>query len=279
MERVGQAGTTTIVPETEAPPGSSGAAEAPALLPLPVSQAGFGVEIAMLWVLSCQGDREARRDESRAEEQAMLRAGRNRIAELREQTRAAWRAEIVRGVGGIAAGGLQVVGACCPAGGPRSGGDTEASGSEVAAATGDATDASGATDTAPPTFEGPDDDVGVAAEVAAEPVTDPARAAREAPVEPAAEARKVDLRALLTGGARLPEATGTLWGGYHDQRAGEHGAAAEGHGLAQEIAQRHAARSRDAQADANDDVTRTIELIREMLAATNAAQGAAILRG
>ena len=214
MARVEQAGPAAFAPEVEATVAEPVSVQTTALLPTPASQGGFGVELAILWVRSLQGDRDARRVEARFEEHAMLRAGRSRVEELRVEARSAWRGAIARGVGGMVGGALQVGAACCPAGG------------------------------APP-----------------------------------GSGAKVDRRSVLTGGGKLFESSMNLVGGYYDQQAGEHGATAEARRSAQEVAQQHAARSREAQGDAADDISRTIELMSELLAASNAAQGAAILRG
>ncbi len=198
----------------------------PDLLPLPASLAATpGVELAILWVRSLQGDRAARAEHSRVEEQNMLRAARERVENLRQQARDQWRSDALRAAGGIGAGALQVAGACCPTGSP------EAQGSPSPGAS------------------------------------------------PGERGAQVDTRAAVTGSGTLVEAHSELLGGFYQQRAGEHRAQAEVQQLAQEVANRHAARSRDAERDARDDVARTIELLSEMLAATQGAREAALMRG
>jgi hypothetical protein len=169
----------------------------------------------------------------------MIRAGRERIAELRDKAKDEWRGGLTRAFGGIGAGAAQLAGAFCRTPGTKPAAEATTTASRESA-----------TATAEAIAKGTDQ-----------------------------TARHLDWQAALPAGGKCWESSMNLWGDYHDRQAGDHGAEAEEHQLAHDIAERHAHRSREAQADANDSIDRTVQLLGEMLAADNAAQNVAVVRG
>jgi hypothetical protein len=205
------------------------------LLPPPLSSlSGPEVELAILWVQGLEDDRQASQETSRVEEQAMMRAGRARVAEMREEAGDQWHGSLARAAGSIVAGSLQVASAFSSGPGTKSGGATEAAGETASAAGDQATQVAQSTE------------------------------------------RQVDRAAVLMGGAKLVESTTGLIGAAYDRAASEHAAIAEEHHLDESIAERRADRAREDRSEANDAIERTMRLLSEMLAATNAAQRAAI---
>jgi len=94
--------------------------------------------------------------------------------------------------------------------------------------------------------------------------------------EAVATTHKVDWSDAVNGFGASFDSSAGLWGAAYARRAGEHEAEAAEREADQNVAERRADRAREAEADKDDSIERTIELLKQTLAAQNAAQNAAV---